>query len=101
MATKTLATFLEHLRRTMLYHEDGGMTDGKLLECFIGQRDEAAFAALVRRHGPMVLGICRRVLHNEADAEDCFQAKRDCHERAHGATCHSRGIISKPVSCSL
>ena len=74
MATKTLATFLEHLRRTMLYHEDEGITDGALLECFIGQRDEAAFAALLRRHGPMVLGICRRVLHNEADVEDCFQA---------------------------
>ncbi len=74
MATKTLATFLEHLRRTMLYHEDEGITDSALLECFIGQRDEAAFAALMRRHGPMVLGVCRRVLHNEADAEDCFQA---------------------------
>jgi RNA polymerase sigma-70 factor (ECF subfamily) len=49
-------------------------SDTQLLEFFVRWREEAAFAALVRRHGPMVLSVCRRVLRHAQDAEDAFQA---------------------------
>ena len=54
-----------------------GLTDAQLIERFLGRRDEAgelAFAALVARHGPMVLGVCRRALADPNDAADAFQA---------------------------
>src|SRR5262245_60652018 len=52
----------------------GGTDDRQLLARFCRHRDEEAFAALVRRHGPMVLGVCRRLLRHAQDAEDAFQA---------------------------
>ena len=66
--------FIDRLCRQALVRDGGGLTDGQLLGCFIERRDEAAFAALVRRHGPMVLGVCQRVLGHHHDAEDAFQA---------------------------
>ncbi len=74
MATGRLTEALRHLRRAGLAPDGGAMTDGQLLECFLARRDEGAFAALVRRHGRMVLGVCRRLLRHEQDAEDAFQA---------------------------
>jgi RNA polymerase sigma factor (sigma-70 family) len=64
---------MRRLRIAALARTDG-MTDGELMELFVAGRDEAAFEALVRRHGPMVLGVCRRILGDSHDAEDAFQA---------------------------
>jgi RNA polymerase sigma factor (sigma-70 family) len=69
----TIGEVIQNLRTTMLAHDGAGLTDGQLLEAFVNRRDEAALAALVRHHGPMVWGVCRRVLHHYHDAEDAFQ----------------------------
>jgi RNA polymerase sigma factor (sigma-70 family) len=61
---------LDQLRRVVEHPR----SDGELLTCFIEQRDEKAFEALVRRHGPMILGVCSRILRNAHHAEDAFQA---------------------------
>jgi RNA polymerase sigma factor (sigma-70 family) len=74
MATGQLSTVLRHLHRLAGATGAAEASDAQLLERFAARRDEAAFTALVHRHGPMVLGVCQRVLGNVHDAEDAFQA---------------------------
>ena len=66
-------TLLREVRRFAAARPPDG-SDHVLLGRFTRSRDECAFAELVRRHGPMVLGVCRRVLRHAADADDAFQA---------------------------
>lgn len=69
-----LGTFFRRLRYVLGSPATEGVSDGALLERYVAGREEAAFAALMERHGPMVLGVCRRVLRNSPDADDAFQA---------------------------
>jgi RNA polymerase sigma factor (sigma-70 family) len=52
----------------------GMLSDGQLLDRFVGRREASAFEAIVERYGPLVWGVCRRVLWDHHDAEDAFQA---------------------------
>jgi RNA polymerase sigma factor (sigma-70 family) len=74
MASGQLASVMRFLRGIAVPHGVGDATDSQLLYHFASRHDEAAFTALVQRHGPMVLAVCRRVLRNPDDAEDAFQA---------------------------
>jgi RNA polymerase sigma factor (sigma-70 family) len=74
MSSSTWDGVIDYVRRATSAGEAGGATDGQLLTSFVAHRDPRAFEAILRRHGPMVLGVCRRVLHHAQDAEDAFQA---------------------------
>jgi RNA polymerase sigma factor (sigma-70 family) len=65
---------IQHIRTGLPGPRDTEQTDGQLLERYVATREEAAFAALVRRHAPMVWGVCCRALSGHQDAEDAFQA---------------------------
>src|SRR5262249_22813665 len=73
MPKTQLASTLRHLQ-WLAAAPANGVTDGELLRRFIDQRDEAAFGALVRRHGELVFRVCQQVLGQEQEAEDAFQA---------------------------
>ena len=74
MAIGPSAAVANQLRALFQGGTVGGLTDGQLLDRFVQRSDEAAFAALVERHGPMVLRVCRNRLGDPHDAEDAFQA---------------------------
>jgi RNA polymerase sigma factor (sigma-70 family) len=74
MAGEQASMVLKHIRSLAAAGIGSSVADDELLERFVRQRDESAFAALVHRHGPIVHSVCRRVLNHEQDAEDACQA---------------------------
>src|SRR5579859_5612499 len=74
MATVNVSSFLRRLTRGMAAETLTEQSDRQLVDFFLDRRDESAFETLLRRHGPMVYGVCWRVLQQAQDAEDAFQA---------------------------
>jgi RNA polymerase sigma factor (sigma-70 family) len=77
MSTRPHGTTVRQIHTLFSVGAVGGLTDGELLEMFNLQRGEAAelaFTVLIKRHGPMVLNVCQRVLKDPHDADDAFQA---------------------------
>jgi RNA polymerase sigma factor (sigma-70 family) len=74
MSNAALAAGVRQLRGLAAAQSRPHESDEQLLSAFITRHDENAFAVLVRRYGPLVAGVCRRVLRHEQDAEDAFQA---------------------------
>ena len=87
-----LRTFLGQLHRVLSREPGGGLTDAELLRRYTGRRDEAAFEALLWRHAAMVLGVCRRLLRHEQDAEDAFQAVFLAFARAAGSITRQESV---------
>src|SRR3954471_24033995 len=77
MVSQRLGTIVSNGPSTLAVEDVEAVTDGELLAQFLSRgasEAEAAFEVLVRRHGPMILGVCRHVLNEPQDAEDAFQA---------------------------
>src|SRR5262245_7409926 len=74
MPPTSLSAVVRQVRKLATPGDLPAAPDSDLLARFRASGDEAAFAALVRRHGPLVMGVCRRVLRHHQDAEDAFQA---------------------------
>lgn len=74
MSDQPLRDLIRGLRGAVGPHEAGGLTDADLLQRWVANRDGAAFEVLLWRHGPLVLGLCRRLLRGSQDVEDAFQS---------------------------
>jgi len=74
MGRAHLGDAIRQIQRLFSNGPFSGLSDASLLRQFVSSRDEEAFAALVARHGPMVLSVCQSVLREARDAEDAFQA---------------------------
>jgi RNA polymerase sigma factor (sigma-70 family) len=94
MSRGQLHTVLHQLHRLAAAADAEKQSDRQLLRRFADTRDEDAFAVLVRRHGPLVLGVCRRALLHVEDAEDVFQATFLILARKAGATRWHNSIAS-------
>ena len=74
MPSRSLDAAFDRLRIALGQHDDVGLPDERLLAKFLSERDQTAFAIIVRRHAAMIMGVCRRILRHRHDAEDAFQA---------------------------
>lgn len=77
MPGSVMSQVVRRLRGAVAHRDIAELTDGQLLALYVERRDDATFEGLVRRHGAMVLGVCRRLLRHAQhaqDAEDAFQA---------------------------
>src|SRR5215470_14070830 len=74
MAETQGGVFLQQVRKLVAAQNAGRLSDRQLLEQFLARQDESAFTALVQRHGPAILSLCRSLLRHLQDAEDVFQA---------------------------
>src|SRR5260370_15296860 len=74
LANAKMGSLLARIRQAALVQSSCHWTDHDLLQRYIANKDESAFAGLVKRYGPMVLGLCWRILRHRQDAEDAFQA---------------------------
>jgi RNA polymerase sigma factor (sigma-70 family) len=93
MSQERSHSLLHHLRHLTEAARVDEASDQELVEAFAATRDEGAFGALVRRHGGMVLNLCRRALGNEQDAEDAFQATFLVLAKK-ARSLHARGLVA-------